>query len=191
MGEGTRPVSGEPFACPRFANRYNGSPLTNRANQPALQPLLRENQVLAMKGFPSPQGLYDPRHEHDACGVGFICHIKGTASHAIVSDALQMLENMNHRGACGCESDSGDGAGILVRLPDGFLREKCKALGITLPKLGHYATGNVFLPKELVARQQAERAFEKVIKEYGMTVLGWRDVPVNSTFVGPTPRKVE
>src|SRR3954466_13202894 len=83
-----------------------------------------------MRGFPSPQGLYDPRHEHDACGVGFICHIKGKASHETVSDALLVLENMNHRGACGCESDSGDGAGILVRMPDPFLREKCAAIGI-------------------------------------------------------------
>src|SRR3954466_4609334 len=124
-----------------------------------------------IRGYPPAQGLYDPRFERDSCGVGFLCHIKGKASHKIVEDALLMLENMNHRGACGCESDSGDGAGILVRLPDSFLREKCKALGITLPKLGSYAVGQVFLPKELVARQQAERAFEKVIREYGMTVL--------------------
>ena len=79
-------------------------------------------------------GLYDPQFEHDACGVGFLCHIKGQASNRIVLQALEMLENMNHRGACGCEENSGDGAGILVRLPDAFFRRKCAAQGITLPR---------------------------------------------------------
>src|SRR5687767_15852522 len=92
-----------------------------------------------MKGLPSPQGLYHPDYEHDACGVGFICHIKGKASHSIVTDALEMLERMNHRGGCGCETDSGDGAGLLVKMPDAFLREKCAQIGITLPKPGQYA----------------------------------------------------
>src|SRR5439155_23881160 len=88
---------------------------------------------------PPAQGLSDPRHEHDACGVGFVCHIKGQPSHEIVSNPLLMLENMNHRGACGCEVDSGDGAGILVRIPDPFLRAKCRDLGINLPPPGNYA----------------------------------------------------
>ena len=88
------------------------------------------------RGLPPAQGLYDPRYEHDSCGVGFLCHIKGKPSHKIVDDALLMLENMTHRGACGCESNSGDGAGILVRTPDKFLRRKCKELGINLPPLG-------------------------------------------------------
>ena len=99
-----------------------------------------------MKGLPGPQGLYDPDYEHDACGVGFICHIKGKASHKIVSDALQMLENMNHRGGCGCEPDSGDGAGILVRMPDKFFREKCARLGITLPPAGQYGVAHDLPP---------------------------------------------
>src|SRR3984893_16247593 len=101
-----------------------------------------------MHGLPSPQGLYDPRFEHDACGVGFICHMKGKASHEIVSSALLMLENMNHRGACGCEVDSGDGAGILVRVPDAFLRGKCQELGFTLPPAGEYGVGMFFLPQD-------------------------------------------
>jgi glutamate synthase domain-containing protein 2/glutamate synthase domain-containing protein 1/glutamate synthase domain-containing protein 3 len=146
---------------------------------------------MPMKGLPPSQGLYDPSYEHDACGVGFICHIKGKPSHQIVTDALQMLENMNHRGGCGCEENSGDGAGIMVRLPDAFLREKCAALGINLPKLGTYAVGQVFLSREMVARHEAERIFEKVVREYGMVVLGWRDVPVNEQFVGPTPKTVQ
>jgi len=144
-----------------------------------------------MKGLPPAQGLYDPRFEHDACGVGFICHIKGQASHQVVSDALRMLENMNHRGACGCESDSGDGAGVLVRTPDAFLRRETKKLGINLPPQGQYATGMIFLPQDMVARHECERVFEQVVSEYGMVVLGWRDVPVDHRFVGPTPRKTE
>jgi len=136
-------------------------------------------------------GLYDPRFEHDACGVGFLCHMKGKASHRIIMQALEMLENMSHRGACGCEPDSGDGAGILVRLPDAFLRRKCAGLGITLPPLGQYGAANVFLPQDLVQRQECERIFEQIIGDYGMTVLGWRDVPVNNKSIGPTPKRCE
>ena len=141
-------------------------------------------------GLPPAQGLYDPSFEHDACGVGFICHMKGQPSHSIVSNALLMLENMNHRGASGSEPDSGDGAGILIRTPDKFLRKKCAELGINLPPLGQYACGMIFLPQDMRARYEAERAFENVVREYGMVVLGWRDVPVNDKFVGPTPKKV-
>ncbi len=124
------------------------------------------------KGLPPAQGLYDPQFERDSCGVGFICHIKGTPSHKIVSDALLMLENMNHRGACGCEEDSGDGAGILVRTPDAFLRKECRKLGIALPPAGQYACGMIFLPQDMVQRDECERIVEQVISDYGMTVLG-------------------
>ena len=124
-----------------------------------------------MNGLPPAQGLYDPRHEHDACGVGFVCHIKGQPSHEIVSNALQMLENMNHRGACGCEEDSGDGAGILVKIPDAFMRAKCQALGFTLPPAGEYAVGAIFLPQDAAQRQACEREFEKVANQYGVRIL--------------------
>jgi glutamate synthase (NADPH/NADH) large chain len=144
-----------------------------------------------MNLYPPAQGLYDPRHEHDACGVGFICQMKGVASHQLVSDALQMLENMNHRGACGCEENSGDGAGLLVKMPDKFFRKEAKKLGIALPKAGDYAVGMIFLPQERAARLKCERALEKVVRENAMVVLGWRDVPVDHKHVGPTPRKVE
>ncbi len=144
-----------------------------------------------MKGLSTQQGLYDPQLEHDACGVGFICHIKGKASHAIVSDALQMLENMNHRGGCGCESDSGDGAGLLVGMPDAFLRAECGRIGINLPKAGQYAMGMVFLPRDVAARSTCEQIFERIAREYEMVVLGWRDVPVDSRYVGMTPKKTE
>jgi glutamate synthase domain-containing protein 2/glutamate synthase domain-containing protein 1/glutamate synthase domain-containing protein 3 len=135
--------------------------------------------------------LYDPRFEHDACGVGFICHMKGKASHAIVSDALQMLENMNHRGACGCEVDSGDGAGILIKTPDAFLRAKCKALGFTLPPAGEYGVGMLFLSQDASLRHGTEREFEKVVTGYGLRIIGWRDVPVAGQHVGPTPKRSE
>ena len=125
-----------------------------------------------MKGLPPSQGLYDPRYEHDACGVGFICHIKGQASHRVVSDALQMLENMNHRGACGCEPDSGDGAGIMVRTPDKFFRKKAKKNGIKLPKEPQYGVAMVFLPQDMIQRLQCEQLFEKTVRDYGMVVLG-------------------
>ena len=142
--------------------------------------------------YPTPAGgLYDPDREYDACGVGFLCHFKGQASNRIVLQALEMLENMGHRGACGCEPDSGDGAGILVRMPDAFLRKRCSQLGINLPPLGQYAAASVFLPQEGAARQECQRIFEKTARDYGMVTLGWRDVPVDNRHVGPTPRKIE
>ncbi len=115
--------------------------------------------------------------------------MKGAAAHSIVDNALHMLENMEHRGACGCEVDSGDGAGILMSMPHKFLHKKCAEIGIYLPKPGQYACGMIFLPQDMRARLEAERAFEQVIREYGMNVLGWRDVPINETFVGATPKK--
>src|SRR5438045_8093823 len=98
-----------------------------------------------MNGQPRPQGLYDPAYEHDSCGVGFICHIKGKASNQIVSDALEMLENMEHRGACGCASNSGDGAGVLAKVPHAFLARRWKEQGVTLPKPGASGVGMTFL----------------------------------------------
>ncbi|HTW93620.1 MAG TPA: glutamate synthase large subunit, partial [Tepidisphaeraceae bacterium] len=144
-----------------------------------------------MKHYPPAQGLFDPRFESDACGVGFLCHLKGQESNRIVSDALKMLENMNHRGACGCDANSGDGAGILVRLPDKFFRKVTAPLGITLPPLGEYGVAMVFLPREMVARHECERTLEKVVRDYGMVVLGWRDVPVNDATLGAAPRDSE
>ncbi len=142
-------------------------------------------------GLPPAQGLYLPEFEKDACGVGFICHIKGNQSHSIVSDALTMLENMNHRGACGCEPGSGDGAGIMVRMPDSFFRSKMAAQGVMLPKPGQFGVAMIFLPRPQKARLECVRIFEQVVRENGMTVLGWRDVPVDHTQVGPTPAKTE
>src|ERR1700722_2167383 len=144
-----------------------------------------------MKGYPPAQGLYDPQYEHDACGVGFLCHIKGKATNRIVLQALEMLENMNHRGGCGCEPESGDGAGILLRLPDTFLRRKPAELGFNLPPLGQYGVGMIFLPQDVVERGLCERMLEKIVAEYGMITLGWRDVPTDAKSVGPTPKRSE
>jgi len=137
--------------------------------------------------LPKAQGLYLPEFDKDSCGVGFVAHLKGNASHSIVQDALKLLENMNHRGACGCEPDSGDGAGIMVKTPDKFFRREAKMLGTKLPPVGQYGVAMLFLPQEFVERHKCEQYFERTVREYGMVVLGWRDVPVDKKFVGPTP----
>jgi glutamate synthase (NADPH/NADH) large chain len=142
-------------------------------------------------GLPPAQGLYDPRHEHDACGVGFVVDIKGRKSHAIVSQALQVLKNLLHRGACGCEVNTGDGAGILIQMPHAFLGRECAALGIALPAPGQYGAGLVFLPRDPAQAAQCQALLEEVVREEGQTMLGWRDVPTEDSPVGPSARSVE
>ncbi len=124
-------------------------------------------------------GLYDPAHEHDACGVGFVAHIKGQKSHGIVEQALKILENLDHRGAVGADQLMGDGAGILIQLPDTLYREEWAAMGVELPPPGEYGVGMVFLPKEHASRLACEQELERAVKAEGQVVLGWRDVPVN------------
>src|SRR5687767_6705517 len=141
-------------------------------------------------GLPPSQGLYDPRFEHDACGVGFVVHVKGQRSNAIVCQALQVLKNLLHRGACGCEANTGDGAGILIQMPDRFLRRHVAAAGIELPAPGHYGAGLVFLPKAAAARRHIQDLFEEIVREEGQRVLGWRDVPTDDSLVGPSARAV-
>jgi glutamate synthase (ferredoxin) len=138
---------------------------------------------------PGPRGLYDPSHEHDACGVGFVVDLKGRKSSKIVKNALQVLLNLEHRGACGCEVNTGDGAGILIQVPHKFLAGQCDRLGIELPKPGHYAVGSVFLPTEAASRAACERLFEKVVRDEGQVFLGWRDVPTDNSMLGPTAVK--
>ena len=144
--------------------------------------------------FPSKHGLYDPDYEHDSCGVGFVAHIKGQRSHQIVLDAEEVLRNMDHRGACGCEANTGDGAGILTSLPYEFLNKVAKAeLGVTLPEPGAFAAGNVFLPKKDDERAQCKAVFEELAKTYGQQVVGWRKVPVDNSAanIGPSALAVE
>jgi len=124
-------------------------------------------------------GLYDPSQEHDACGVGFVAHIKGAKTHAIVSQALKILENLDHRGAVGADKLMGDGAGILIQLPDALYREDMAKQGVNLPAFGEYGVGMVFLPKESASRLACEQELERAIRAEGQVLLGWRDVPVN------------
>ena len=119
-------------------------------------------------GFPEKQGLYDPANEKDSCGVGFVANMKGVPSHKIVLDALKMLVNMEHRGGCGCEPNTGDGAGILVGLPESFLRKVAKdELGVSLPEKGQFGAGLVFLPKIDSERKKCIQAVEAIIAEQG------------------------
>jgi len=142
-------------------------------------------------GPPPAQGLYDPAHEHDACGVGFVVDVKGRKSHAIVSQALTVLKNLLHRGACGCEVNTGDGAGILIQMPHAFLARECGRLGITLPPPGHYGAGLVFLPRDPAQAATCQAMLEQIAREEGQGVLGWRDVPADDAAVGPTACSVE
>ncbi|HLJ11453.1 MAG TPA: glutamate synthase subunit alpha, partial [Planctomycetaceae bacterium] len=141
---------------------------------------------------PQAQGLYDPKHEHDACGVGFIVNVAGNKSHRLVRDAVQILINLQHRGACGCEDNTGDGAGIMLQVPHRFLSRVCGDVGITLPpQEGDWGVGMVFLPSEPKERRYCEEIFERVIAEEGQELLGWRDVPVDNSLLGATALKVE
>jgi glutamate synthase (ferredoxin) len=142
-------------------------------------------------GLPPKQGLYDPQFEHDACGVGFVVNIKGQHSHKIVRDALTVLMNLNHRGACGCEANTGDGAGILVQMPHAFFQEVCAREYMRLPGPGEYAVGLVFLPRNAEHRKNCEAMFETVVAQEGQTLLGWRTVPTNNSALGQTAKASE
>src|SRR6266849_6347034 len=138
-----------------------------------------------------PQGLYDPAHEHDACGVGFVVDIQGRKSHAIVEQALSVLKNLLHRGACGCEPNTGDGAGILLQMPDRFLRKVCAGLGIALPGPKDYGAGLVFLPRDATQREKVEGLIATIVAEEGQRLLGWRDVPTDDRLLGASAVSVE
>src|SRR5580704_5433846 len=141
-----------------------------------------------MVGLPVEQGLYDPRNEHDACGIGFVVNIQGVQSHDIIEKGLQILINLAHRGACGCDPETGDGAGILIQIPHKFFARECAELGFTLPPAGEYGVGMVFLPVEPSNRLLAEGILERIAREEGLTVLGWRDTPVNVDAIGRVAR---
>src|SRR5204863_8052004 len=133
---------------------------------------------------PEPVGLYDPAFEHDACGVGAVADLSGSASHATVRRALEVLDALEHRGASGAEPDTGDGAGILIQVPHAFLRE---VVDFGLPRAGNYAVGVCFLPPtEDARRAEVEQLIESTIAENGLELLGWRDVPVDSSVPGPS-----
>jgi len=142
-------------------------------------------------GLPAAQGLYDPRNEHDACGIGFVANIHNLKSHKMVEDGLRILENLEHRGAVGADPKAGDGAGILIQIPDAFFRREAKKLGFELPAEGHYAVGHMFLPKDDSERAKICALTEKVIAEEGQIFLGWRDVPVDNSDLGYSVKPTE
>ncbi|MBN8904316.1 MAG: class II glutamine amidotransferase, partial [Rhodospirillales bacterium] len=138
-----------------------------------------------MEAF-AKQGLYDPRNEHDACGVGFIANIKGRKSHDVIAQGLQILLNLDHRGAVGADPLVGDGAGCLIQMPDALLRDWAASAGLRLPAPGRYAVAMCFLPRDDRAREHAIRHFEEVVVQERQAMVGWRDVPTDLTGLGTT-----
>src|SRR5438105_3491383 len=145
----------------------------------------------AVPGPPPAQGLYDPAHEHDACGVGFVVDIKGRRSHTIVRQALSVLINLLHRGACGCEANTGDGAGVLIQIPDKFLRRECGRLAIPLPRPKEYGCGLMFVQRDLEQRDKVRALLHSIVEEEGQRLCGWRDVPTDDHLLGSTALSVE
>ena len=140
--------------------------------------------------FPPVQGLYDPANEHDACGVAFVATLTGEASHDIVAKALTALRNLDHRGAAGAEANSGDGAGILMQVPDAFLREATSAAGFDLPPAASYAVGTAFLPGDAEHVSATREQIEQIATDEGLKVLGWREVPTEPEILGTAARAV-
>ncbi|MEK6224040.1 MAG: hypothetical protein N2A97_04155, partial [Thermodesulfobacteriales bacterium] len=142
-------------------------------------------------GYPPKQGLYDPQLEHDSCGMGFVVNIKGEKSNKIVRNAIQVLLNLEHRGACGCEANTGDGAGILIQKPHKFFKKVCEEIAISLPSSEEYAVGAIFFPQDATERRVCAQTFENILKEEGQEVLGWRDVPTDNSSLGDTAIRCE
>ena len=143
------------------------------------------------RAVPARQGLYDPRNEHDSCGIGFVANIKNRKSHGIITRGLEILFKLRHRGAVGADVLAGDGAGLLIQIPDRFLREECGALGFELPAPGDYAVGMVFLPRKDEIRAKCIAAIEGALVEEGQAVLGWRDVPTDNSVLGYSVKPIE
>lgn len=144
-----------------------------------------------MLDFRPTEGLYDPSFERDACGIGFVANIKGNKSHQHIADALTVLENMEHRGACGCEANTGDGAGIMLQVPHEFFFDECLKLGVHLPAFGKYGVGMVFFPKEIRLREECRDIFNRSAEKLGLEILAYRKVPVNKEDIGTTALSVE
>jgi len=145
-------------------------------------------ELYPFRGLPPAQGLYRPEHEHDACGIGFVASIEGKKSHDIVVKGVQILINLAHRGACGCDPQTGDGAGILIQIPHAYYDRESARLGFSLPSPGEYGVGMVFLPVDKHDRLICEGLIEKIVREEGLSVLGWRDTPINGNLIGRLAR---
>jgi glutamate synthase (NADPH) large chain len=158
------------------------------AQMPAIVSAASDEEIQSLR----EHGLYRPEGEHDACGVGFVAHIKGSRDHRIIEQGLKILENLNHRGAVGADALMGDGAGILIQIPDDYYRAEMAAVGVTLPALGEYGVGMIFLPKEHASRLACEQELERAVKAEGQVLLGWRDVPVDRNMpMSPAVRAKE
>ena len=140
---------------------------------------------------PPTEGLYDPAYEHDACGVAFVVDIKGRKSHKIIDNALTILKNLLHRGACGCEENTGDGVGILIQKPHKFFQRVCADIGIELPESESYGAGMVFLPVDQAQSKRCQEIFKQINENEGQQLLGLRDVPTHDSLLGPTARAGE
>ncbi|MFC1752166.1 glutamate synthase large subunit [Thermoproteota archaeon] len=147
------------------------------------------NSKMNFSHFPKAQGLYDPRFEHDSCGVGFVCDIKGNKSNTIVRQGIKALNRLSHRGAVGADPKTGDGAGLLIQLPHTFLAKECEKIGVSLPKVGDYAVGLIFLPTDEGEQNFCVKIFEKIIQEEKQILLGWRDVPIDESVIGRGARE--
>ncbi len=150
-----------------------------------------EPATMTTYGLPSRQGMYDPRNEHDSCGIGFVVNIKGRKSHQIITQGIEILVNLTHRGAVGADPMAGDGAGLLIQVPDDFFRAECAQQGIKLPALDEYGVGVIFLPQDPDHRAKCEIITEQVVIDEGQQVLGWRDVPVDSSCLGESVKSTE
>jgi glutamate synthase (NADPH) large chain len=139
-------------------------------------------------GLPAAQGMYDPSCERDACGIGFVASIKGQKSHDIIAKGIQVLINLTHRGACGCDPETGDGAGVLIQIPHKFFSRECAKLGFTLPPPGEYGVGMIFLPVSKHPRLQCEGILERIVREEGLSIIGWRDTPIDADAIGRVAR---
>ena len=137
------------------------------------------------------QGLYHPSHEHDACGMGFVVNLNGERSHDIIRKGIEILINLTHRGACGCDPETGDGAGVLIQIPHEFFERECASLGFSLPAPGEYGVGMMFLPVEHQQRLQCEGIVERIAGEEGLSVLGWRDTPLHGDAIGRQARATQ
>ena len=142
-------------------------------------------------GFPEEQGLYNPKDEKDACGFGFIANIDNIAKHEIIHQALEIVHNLDHRGAVGADPLAGDGAGILIQIPNEFFISELQKNKITLPSIGEYAVGMIFFPKDKNKRLKLINLIEKVVDEEGQKIIYWRDVPVDSSVLGESVKSNE
>jgi glutamate synthase (NADPH/NADH) large chain len=142
-------------------------------------------------GLPSAQGLYNPEYEHDSCGVGFVVDLKGRKTHKLIRDGITALINLNHRGACGCENNTGDGAGVLIQIPHEFLAARCGEVGIDLPASGQYGVGAFFTSPIFAQQEFGKRLFETIVKDEGQPFLGWRKLHTDDSLLGESARRVE